>query len=1648
MRRTAAWKPIAGVAAATIAIAGFGVAPATAAPGDPSQALAEVLRAQLIDTGLVQAGSAYAANPGGPSTQADDLDVALLDGDVSLVTGGLQLPLLAEGATPGLLDLGQAGVLSSYASTPSATSAVAASGLITDDGAIAFDVDEEPPTASTASLDATALLSQLEVTGLTDAIVDELGLTVGAVASRVEDTGTGAASDYRVADLTLDLHSDLVAGLSTELESSLTDELAPSLQTTLNGVVGTGGALTTILGALNLNLGIAQLGLGTPTASITLADLSTVVDTALSGPGAILVSDDESVTVNLTDGTVTVDLAQLVNPGGTGLNGLDPNTEVLDADTIALITDGIANALGKVVTPLTNAIGDVVDDSVVDITIPITANVIGPVASGSISIQGTITELITATPATAPALVDVNLTALGVINLDALTDAVVSLVVGSVVPPLGTALTGVLNASDTTVSTALEAVVDGLLDVLDPVLAGVVDQVASITINAQPTLLGQPADIDEDGAFTVRALEVTLLPDLGTSALLSLPFASSTVVLQDVAAAGTLVVDPDRAHPGDTVDLSGDGWDPEGGDVVVTFRDANGTQVGAPVTLPVADGAISGTFTVPAGTAAGQLTATAVQGEASTTDGLEVVAAPVIIVDPDPVDPGDTITITGSGFLCGPVTVTILDGDTVLETIEDVAVATDGTWSTTYLVPADIDVTSLTIRAEGQGTCDEDGETPVDVDLPESLDLTPVEVRAGDDVAIAGDGWAAGTVTVTFTNAGGQVGSPVPVTVAADGVLDGSFEVPTGTAAGVLTGTAVQGDDSETDTVTVFGDATVAVDPTSTRAGGVVDVTGTGWLPSGGDVVVTVTDADDEVVTTVTIPEAEIGDDGSIADEFTVPVGTEPGSLTVTAVQGDVDAATSLTVVPEPSVTVTPDTARPLDQVAVGGGGWGPGIVTVVFTDEDDQPVGDPLELTSVDGVISGSFTVPEGTEPGTLTATATQGTDVDTAELEVTLAPTVTATPAQVHGGDAVTIGGPGWGTDPVVVTITDGTTVIGTPLTLTPIGGVIAGTYPIPDGTDPADLTVTADDGTDEATAPVEVVADAVVVADPDPVDPGDAVTITGTGFLCGPVDVVITSGSTTLVTFTNVPVVDNEWTQTWTVPAGIAVDSVTITATTAATAPCDDEAETELEIDLDETLAATPATVERGGVVTVSGTGWSDGIVSIIARAPGGAIVGSFTATSADATFSTPFTVPAGTPLGTLTFTAVQGSATETASVTVVQIPTGPATLIASPSTVEPGDDVAIDGLGWDPTGPAVSVTIVDEDGAVVGSFPVAVLPDGRLATGTYTVPAGIDAPQTLTATGVQGSRSASDTIGVREANLPVIRLAGPQRWETSVEISRDAYPFGASVVYLASGENFPDALSAAPAAAQESAPLLLTQRDALPSAVAQELDRLDPDVVVVVGGPAAISESVASAAGQYAGQLVRAGGANRYETSVLITDRAFGSADEAFIASGANFPDALTAGAAAGAAGSPLLLTYGSTPSAQLLSQLDDLGVEGVRIAGGPVAVASSQEAGFTAAGFDVIERYAGANRYETGTLVAQDSFAGPADRIYVATGERFPDALAGSAVAAAQNVPVYVSPSTCLWGTIPSEIDRLDGPQVVLLGGPVALNEDVFALRTC
>ncbi|WP_306232477.1 cell wall-binding repeat-containing protein [Agrococcus beijingensis] len=295
----------------------------------------------------------------------------------------------------------------------------------------------------------------------------------------------------------------------------------------------------------------------------------------------------------------------------------------------------------------------------------------------------------------------------------------------------------------------------------------------------------------------------------------------------------------------------------------------------------------------------------------------------------------------------------------------------------------------------------------------------------------------------------------------------------------------------------------------------------------------------------------------------------------------------------------------------------------------------------------------------------------------------------------------------------------------------------------------------------------------------------------------------------------------------------------------------------------------------------------------------------------------------------------------------------------------------------------------------------------------------------------------------------RLAGDDRYETAVEISQQGYPDGAPVVYVASGENFPDGLAAGPAAAHEGGPLLLTPSWGLNGAVAAEIERLAPERVVIVGGEPTLSAAVADALEPMATTVDRVAGADRYETSRLIADYAFDSAASAFIATGRNYPDALSAGAAAGSIDAPIILVDGLSGGADdaTMAQLDSLGVGTTYLMGDQASMSNGIELSFDNAGLTV-NRFAGSDRFDTAVLVNRAMFDAPVPAMYIASGEKFPDALAASALAAAEGSPLYLARSSCVDSAVVTESLRLDQPRVFLLGSEATLSAQVAQYAIC
>jgi putative cell wall-binding protein len=219
-----------------------------------------------------------------------------------------------------------------------------------------------------------------------------------------------------------------------------------------------------------------------------------------------------------------------------------------------------------------------------------------------------------------------------------------------------------------------------------------------------------------------------------------------------------------------------------------------------------------------------------------------------------------------------------------------------------------------------------------------------------------------------------------------------------------------------------------------------------------------------------------------------------------------------------------------------------------------------------------------------------------------------------------------------------------------------------------------------------------------------------------------------------------------------------------------------------------------------------------------------------------------------------------------------------------------------------------------------------------------------PDEIVVLGGTGAVS-DDVIGDLEDIAPVRRLAGANRYATAAAISADTFtPVATPLVYVATGDSFPDALAGAAAGALGDAPVLLVTRDSIPSETQSELQRLLPRDVVILGGTSAVSAAVEA---QLRSSIVppptvtRVAGADRYATSVALSTRLFpDGADVAYLATGRTFPDALAGGPVAAAGGGPLLLVPGGCLPVVVRNELDRLGVDRLVLLGGSGAISGA------------------------------------------------------------------------------------------------------------
>lgn len=287
----------------------------------------------------------------------------------------------------------------------------------------------------------------------------------------------------------------------------------------------------------------------------------------------------------------------------------------------------------------------------------------------------------------------------------------------------------------------------------------------------------------------------------------------------------------------------------------------------------------------------------------------------------------------------------------------------------------------------------------------------------------------------------------------------------------------------------------------------------------------------------------------------------------------------------------------------------------------------------------------------------------------------------------------------------------------------------------------------------------------------------------------------------------------------------------------------------------------------------------------------------------------------------------------------------------------------------------------------------------------------------------SGSSSNSGGTVVKYTSVIRVAGTDSIDTAIRQAQLGWPQGAGSVVLARSDDFPDALAGVPLAAQLDAPILLTPSQGLDSRVQGVLKTLHPQKIYLLGGEGALSAKVSSDLsnlGWSSANQVRLGGLNRYATAAVIAQTLAQNLNQnqnssqqsaLVITTGENFPDALSISSIAGQKKMKILLTQEDQLPQETLASLQQIKPSQIYLVGGEGVISESVVQQISTAlhlPASAVTRLAGANRYDTMAAVGT-AFEGDIQSLCFATGEDFPNALTGAAVAAHEHQTLILVP---------------------------------------
>ncbi len=284
---------------------------------------------------------------------------------------------------------------------------------------------------------------------------------------------------------------------------------------------------------------------------------------------------------------------------------------------------------------------------------------------------------------------------------------------------------------------------------------------------------------------------------------------------------------------------------------------------------------------------------------------------------------------------------------------------------------------------------------------------------------------------------------------------------------------------------------------------------------------------------------------------------------------------------------------------------------------------------------------------------------------------------------------------------------------------------------------------------------------------------------------------------------------------------------------------------------------------------------------------------------------------------------------------------------------------------------------------------------------------------------GGSSGGENLSDSTSNVTVKKLKGADRFETAIKISQSGWTKSDTVV-IVNGEDksMVDGLTATPLASVKNSPILLSSNEKLPQKTVEELKRLNPSKVIVIGGNNSIPNSVVEAIKAVNSKISvqRIGGDTRYQTSINIAKEIdkTNNVSKLYIGAGNGEADSLSIASLAGKEKTPIVLTQKDGVDSEAEQFIKSNKVSNIYFISGIEKISNKaiEQVGKIANKDISKNRVAGQTRQETNAKVIDKFYSqSKLDGVVVANQDKLIDALAVGPLAAKNNSPVILATNT-------------------------------------